>query len=168
VFTAHELEYIEKTKDPSRMVWQLWSMKESAYKINVKQYHEQFFNPKKIKCILFKGLKGGEVKIDNDYYVTFSKRKKDFIYTIATQKGNLRIKSAYFRFSDLNYYNQHQSCHMKLKEATSELLHIKKESIEIKKCSVGIPKLYKNGNLLDLDCSLTHHGNYGAYAISCV
>jgi len=166
VFTSKEIGYIQKTEHPFHMVWQLWSMKESAYKINMQQYKRRFFSPKKIECTLFDDLQDGVVKIDTDYYVTFSTKNMAFIHTVAVLTNMSKAQSNYFKMSDSSYKNQNQTCHSRLKDAVAQRLNIKKDSINIKKSILGIPKVYENEKPLDMVCSITHHGNYGAYAIS--
>tara|TARA_R110000868_G_scaffold33567_10_gene121665 strand:- start:5185 stop:5760 length:576 start_codon:yes stop_codon:yes gene_type:complete len=164
VFTQKEYAYIQDSENSFLMVWQLWSMKESAYKINTQQYQHRFFNPKRIVCTLMDKAKG-TVKIDNDIYNTFSTMDNAFIYTVATLKITNEIKSNCFKIKKAHYKIQHQTCKNQLKKAISQLCNIKSESISIKKNILGIPKLYKNNQPLKIKCSITHHGNYGAYAI---
>ena len=164
VFTKNEKAYIQNSKDPFLMVWQLWSMKESAYKINVQQYKYRFFNPKKIECTLLDNVEG-IVKINGASYTTFSNINNAFIYSIAALKNSDKIQSKYFKIDNSGYKAQHQSCKTKLKEAVSQWYNLEYESVKIEKSILGIPKLYKNGNALEIACSITHHGNYGAYAI---
>ncbi len=164
VFTKKEKRYIQNSKDPFLMVWQLWSMKESAYKINVQQYQYRFFNPKKIECTLLDKVED-LVKINDDCYTTCSNINNAFIYTVAALKNSDKIQSKYFKIDNSDYKDQHQTCKTKLKEAVSQLHNMKNESIKIEKSILGIPKLFKNGKSLEMVCSITHHGNYGAYAI---
>ncbi len=164
VFTEKEKRYIQNSKDPFLMVWQLWSMKESAYKINVQQYQYRFFNPKKIECTLLDNEEA-LVKINDACYTTFSTINIAFIYTVAALKNADKIQSKYFKIDNSDYIEQHQTCKTKLKEAVSQSYNIKNESVKIEKSILGIPKLYKNGKALEMACSITHHGNYGAYAI---
>lgn len=166
VFTLKEINSIKESEHPSAMVWQLWSMKESAYKINVQQYKYRFFNPKKIECTLLDPIHG-VVKIGSDIYLTHSTKNNAFIYTVAVLNTVDDIQSEHFEIDDADYKNQHQICHLKLRQALAERLHVKKESITIKKDSFGTPNLYNNKKHIEISCSLTHHGNYGAYAISC-
>ena len=163
VFTPEEISYIRNSDDKSRMVWRLWSMKESAYKINVQQYNRRFFNPKKIACTFLDALHG-VVKIDHDDYHTLSTINRFFIYTVAVSQKTDKIQNDCFEIDTATYNTQSKTSHSKLKAAISQRLHIKNEHISVKKSIFGIPRLYKNENLLDIDCSLTHHGNYGAYA----
>ena len=166
VFNTKEIDYIEKSEQPFLLVWKLWSMKESAYKINMQQYKHRFFNPKKLECTLLDDSQGF-VEMDNDCYKTFSTQNKTFIHTVAVLKKVDYTQSDSFKIEGTRYVNQRQTCHSRLKKAISNRLHVKSDTITIKKSIFGIPKLYMNGNLLGIDCSMTHHGNYGAYAISC-
>lgn len=164
VFTQKERAYIQDSETPFLMVWQLWSMKESAYKINMQQYQYRFFNPKRITCTLFNSVIG-EVKIDNDIYNTISAISHTFIYTVATLKNSNKIESNWFKIDKAKYKTQHQTCNIQLKKAVSQLYNVKSESVNVKKSILGIPKLYINDEPLKIKCSITHHGNYGAYAI---
>lgn len=164
VFTEKECAFIQNSEHPFLMVWQLWSMKESAYKINTQQYQYRFFNPKRIACILLDNAKG-TVKIDNDIYNTISTVSKTFIYTVATLNNTNKIQSNCFKIEKAHYKTQHQTCNNQLQKTISQLCNVKSESISIKKNLLGIPKLYRNDEPLEIKCSITHHGNYGAYAI---
>lgn len=165
VFNIKEIDYIENSEQPFLLVWKLWSMKESAYKINVQQYKRRFFNPKKLECTLLNDSQGS-VKMGNDYYNTFSVQNEAFIHTVAVLKNIDHSQSDSFKIHGAGYINQRQSCHLGLKKAISNRLQVKSDTITIKKSIFGIPKLYFNGSLLEIGCSMTHHGDYGAYAIS--
>jgi phosphopantetheinyl transferase (holo-ACP synthase) len=164
VFTEKEQGYIFTAKNTHQIVWLLWSMKESAYKINIQQYQQRFFNPKKIECTLLDNEKGS-VKINNECYSTLSTISNKFIYTVAALKNIDKSQGKYFKIDDSSYKDQHQTCNAKLKEAISQLYKTKNESVSIKKNKLGVPKLYKNRMPIETSCSITHHGNYGAYAI---
>ena len=165
VFTDQEIGYIKKEKHPSFMVWKLWSMKESAYKINVQQYNHRFFNPKKMACRLLDAGQG-VVTINKDKYRTHSIVNDRFVYSIATLNNSCNIESEYFEFNNSSYRVQSRTGHSKLIQAISKKLHVKNDVIKIKKSILGVPKLYKNDNALSIGCSLTNHGNYGAYVFS--
>ena len=161
VFTQKEQDYISTSTDSFKMVWQLWSMKESAYKINVQQYQNRFFNPKKMECTLINALKG-IVTIGKTHYYTTSKINTDYIYTAAMLEETV-IDSNCFKLTHTDYSTQHQMCYNQLKQAVSQNSKLEKELISIKKDAFGIPKLYGNNKPLNLNCSITHHGYYGAY-----
>lgn len=164
VFTQKEQNYISTSPDSFKMVWQLWSMKESAYKINVQQYQNRFFNPKKIECTLV-NISKGIVTIDKTQYFTTSEVNTDYIYTVAMLEETTTLNGNCFKINDTNYRTQHQMCYNQLKQAISQNNKIKKRLISIKKDALGVPKLYANNKSLNLDCSITHHGHYGAYII---
>lgn len=163
VFTQKEQDYILNAANSFKMVWQLWSMKESAYKINVQQYQHRFFNPKKIQCT-FISQEEGIVVIDKTIYYTISEVKNNYIYTAATLNQKPQISHC-FKIKTTDYNTQHQTCNRQLKEGVSQKNKINKQFIVIKKNILGIPKLYVNNDSLSLDCSITHHGHYGAYAL---
>ena len=50
VFNENEQRYIRNAKDKDLIVWQLWRMKEAAYKAYVREVGNRFFNPRSITC----------------------------------------------------------------------------------------------------------------------
>ena len=52
IFTVHEQQLIRTAVDPDQMVWLLWSMKESAYKIAVRRSGKRRFAPIQLACNL--------------------------------------------------------------------------------------------------------------------
>ena len=165
VFTSSEKQYIQDAENPFQMVWLIWSMKESAYKIYIQEYQHRFFNPKKLACTILNNSEG-IVKINNAIYATFSTSNSAFIYTVAVLNNATKIETKSFKINNSSYLGQHHTCKSKVMEALSKKHHVKKEAITISKNELGIPKLYKNKKLLGTACSITHHGNYGAYAMS--
>ncbi|MEM9680031.1 MAG: 4'-phosphopantetheinyl transferase superfamily protein, partial [Bacteroidota bacterium] len=50
LFTPKEQSYIFQSEHQEAMLWQLWSMKESAYKLYMQKGGSRFYNPKRIEC----------------------------------------------------------------------------------------------------------------------
>ncbi len=165
VFTEYEQELIFSSKIPFKMVWLLWSMKESAYKIYVRQNQNRFFNPKKLACKLTSQMEG-EVEINSEVYITKSEINRDFIYTIASLKNDKNILSTAFKLDDTSYTTQHKVSSKKLRDAISKKWKLSVKDIHIKKNGVGVPKLFLNTKELSSSFSISHHGHYGAYAIN--
>ena len=67
IFTQKEQEYIHKAASPTQMVWKLWSMKESAYKIYTRQFGGRFFAPLKLSCTLVRNIVDSYMAI----YITY-------------------------------------------------------------------------------------------------
>ena len=165
VYTKHEQELIKNSTNPFKMVWLLWSMKESVYKIYVQQNLQRFFNPKKLQCKLISETEG-TVEVNGEEYVTKSQINYDFICTIASLKNDKKIVSTTFKLNDSSYITQHNESYKKLIEMVSKNRKFPAKNIQIKKNTMGIPKLFFNTEELKTSFSISHHGYYGAYAIS--
>lgn len=86
IFTADEQMLIAKDPEAEIMVWLLWSMKESAYKIYNRETKIREYIPKKLACtILSKGSHhaSGRVACLENTYHTETTITKDSIHTIA-------------------------------------------------------------------------------------
>ncbi len=164
VFTKYEQELISSSEIPFTMVWILWSMKESAYKIYVQQTSKHFFNPKKLQCKLISETEG-IVEVNRKEYITKSQINDDFIYTIACLKNGKNILSTVFKLDDTSYTTQHKESYKKLIGIVSKKWKLPVKDIHIKKNEMGVPKLFLNNKKLSTSFSISHHGYYGAYAI---
>ncbi len=164
VFTKGEQELIFNAKTPFKMVWMLWSMKESAYKMYVQQISKRFFNPKILHCKLISETEG-IVEVNENEYITKSQINNDFIYTIASLKNDKKIWSTIFELTNNSYSIQHKESYKKLIEMVSKKRKLPVKGIHIKKNKVGVPKLFLNSKELKTSFSISHHGHYGAYAI---
>jgi len=164
VFTKKEQELIISSTYSDKMVWLLWSIKESAYKIHIQQYSNRFFKPKKLSCKLTSFCEG-IVEIEDDKYITRSEINNDYIHTIAILKKNIIIIDCCFKTTNTLYTNQHNECYKRIKIAVSKKFGIPIQEIQIKKNIAGVPKLYQNNKQLIVPISISHHGNYGAFSI---
>jgi phosphopantetheinyl transferase (holo-ACP synthase) len=164
VFSVEEQKIISHSSDPFLTIWLLWSMKESAYKIYARQHSEQFFAPKKIKCKL-SSYTEGIVEIFSETYKTITTIDKDYIYTIAHKDFSEVIVSNCFKVDMTTYSVQHYTSYLSIINTIAELKNIPTVSLVIKKNEIGVPNLYRNNVVQSILFSITHHGNYGAYAI---
>jgi len=172
VFTCKEQTFISNSDHASLIVWLLWSMKESAYKIYMQQYLRCFFSPSKFECnMIFKsnGLYLGEVFIKNISCKTISHVSSDKISTLALLKNKLSdevIIQNNFRFSKTDYYTQQQETYENTLKDFSKKINKPVKHLSIKKDEFGIPHLYYKQVQIGESVSLSHHGRYGAYAIA--
>jgi phosphopantetheinyl transferase (holo-ACP synthase) len=171
IFCKNEQDLILNSKNPGLMVWLLWSMKESAYKIFQRHELKRVFNPLKFKCQLT-GINScfyyGRVDFNNLSYLTGSEISADTISTIAVYgdadslnkiiKGNIKCSSS-------EYSIQHQELYDFALEDISERIKKPAEELSIKKDLYGIPRLFIKNSQLSMPVSLSHHGSYAAYAI---
>ena len=98
VFTKKEQKLISRTDDSFRMVWLLWSMKESAYKSYSRQNNIRFYAPRKFECEV-NNLKG-TVTINNTIYFTTSTISSNCIHTIATLNTKESITTDFFKLEN--------------------------------------------------------------------
>ncbi|MFK7783092.1 4'-phosphopantetheinyl transferase superfamily protein [Psychroserpens sp.] len=158
VFTRQEQLIISSSEDDNLSVWLMWSMKEAAYKAYVREFEHGFFNPKRIQCQLILKDKG-VVRIDTNLYYLKIEITSEYVHSVASSKRDYVPENDAFKL-----YSNNQS-----KEVRTRLISHKYDkdiySIKIIKTALGVPNLFNNRTLAFKAISLSHHGNYGAYAI---
>jgi phosphopantetheinyl transferase (holo-ACP synthase) len=86
IFTVAEQNLILQSNPRDEMVWLLWSMKESAYKIHNRQTGERKFAPTQLVCAAIKQSQNqwhGQITTEGKQYYTDSQITPDYIHTIA-------------------------------------------------------------------------------------
>ncbi|WP_316813808.1 4'-phosphopantetheinyl transferase superfamily protein [Pedobacter heparinus] len=95
IFSPDERFLISSAKDAETMVWLLWTMKESAYKIFSRAEKIRIFAPAAIVCnnlIIHKNTATGHVRHQNQLYFTGSSITEKYIHTIAVPDMDLLNK----------------------------------------------------------------------------
>jgi phosphopantetheinyl transferase (holo-ACP synthase) len=153
-FTQKEQEEILNSEHPFLKVWLFWSMKEAAYKCYAQRIKKRFFAPQKFECSLFSKEEGLVVYEDTTFYTTTS-FNTCYMHTIAkVAKGERTF------FSGIG---SSKTIQLALKIKLAAITGILSEEIEKRKTSVGAPLFYHQQKLLTKSCSISHHGNYGAF-----
>ncbi|AKD56387.1 4'-phosphopantetheinyl transferase family protein [Spirosoma radiotolerans] len=167
LFTRHEQQLIFGAPDPDRMVWLLWSMKESAYKLAVRQTKNRAFAPVKLECsvnVSAEAAAEGYV-LYGESYQTKSLITSRYIATVAFAANTTPSYSQVIIPFDTADYQRHSDLlRQKLRQHGSALFQTSPHKICIDKDSLGIPVLAIN-NSATLPVSISHHGYYGAYVI---
>ena len=154
-FTQIEQDEILKAENPFLKVWLFWSMKEAAYKCYTQQVKARFFAPQKLECSLISKEEGTVIFEGNIFYTT-SFFNGFYVHTIARQtKEEIAILSSIGLPSSVDL-----DLKIKLAAETGVLA----EEIEKKKTIIGAPLFYHQEKLLTKSCSISHHGNYAAFA----
>jgi phosphopantetheinyl transferase (holo-ACP synthase) len=86
IFTTEEQFLISSNIQPANMVWLLWTMKESAYKIDSRKSKLREFAPVKLHCnnlIIHENTATGNVTYNEQLYFTKSVIEKAYIHTIS-------------------------------------------------------------------------------------
>ena len=160
IFTANEKSIIENSNNPFQNIWRLWSMKESAYKAYVQHYRKPFFNPKKIECSYIDGIKG-RATIEDAVYKTTTEITQNYIYTTAL--SSINIYSECFKALE---ENQSSESHKRLLKAFAEVYQLNFEELEIRKDTIGIPRLFYKEEPKKHSISITHHGLFVGIAFN--
>ena len=168
IFTLEEQKIIDGSFQKGQMVWLLWSMKESAYKLYVQHNQKRFFAPKKFACSLLKANKKeafGEVTIDRFKCFTQTELHDEYIYTVSRSDPFQNYRSQTFEMYHADVNTQSKSLYQMVLSRVAEFSGEKDHLFSIKKNPVGVPFLFNINEQKILPISLTHHGRFGAFAI---
>ncbi|MAD97608.1 MAG: hypothetical protein CMB99_09815 [Flavobacteriaceae bacterium] len=147
IFTKNEQRLIHTSNQSHQLVWRLWTMKESVYKVVVQQEKERFFNPQKFECHI-ESDSFGHVVFNGEIYKTFTEQNEDYIYS-TTSKAN---QTCFYQLGSMeNRIN-----------TMSKRLGLQKSEISVRKDSLGIPNVYHSGQRITKSMSITNHGRFEA------
>lgn len=175
IFTINELGSLKALDDSDReqWIWLFWSMKESSYKSFYKQFRKRLFAPKMFDCYIIDspetmdcGFVAGTVKTLFQDFCTQSYLLEDCIHTIAFINERQVIHDHCFPIDSDEYVIQARTVRNRLCDEIADLEGCSCEMVKIQKDARGIPRAYIDGKVMDFDISLSHHGTFGAYAIS--
>ena len=156
-FTQKEQDEILSSENPFLKVWLFWSMKEAAYKCYTQKFKERFFAPRKFECTAITKDNGMVVFEENTFY-TVSIFNAFYVHTIARgRKEEMAVFSSICLPSAI---------HSDLKIKLAVAIGVPSEEIEKRKTVIGAPLFYHREELVTPSCSISHHGNYGAFAFT--
>lgn len=165
VFSVNERSMILKSSKPDVIVWKLWSMKESVYKARLRVKKHIQINPKDFVCQILEDDKG-LVVCDGKIYHTTSEVNDDYINTQSFEgefDSMLFSKVLDMNLNALNYKGLYDA----LISSVAINMNWDNENLMLVKDALGIPEIYKTGQKTPILCSLSHHGRYGSYLMSC-
>ena len=163
IFTNEEQAIIKNAPNPNVAIWQLWSVKESAYKSWIQQGFNPVFSPKKIVCKRHK--QNFIANIEMQIFEVAITTTDQYIYAETLDK-NAKIISDCFHLNKSNYYAQSFHVKERLKKRVAMEFNLNFSEIDIKKSAKHIPVLTYKGENLPIKITLSHHGNFGAYAMA--
>jgi len=163
LFTTKEQQIINKSDKPFLMVWRLWSMKESAYKLYTQLHPSRFYNPQQFACEI-DDSKGKVRYKDFVCYVKTSVTSQYIISEARLIKANM--VSECIEMKPGSSKNKSDTIKTQLLSSIAQQFNIMKEDMTILKSDFGMPSVYQNSNKLNIGISISHHGSYGAYAIA--
>tara|TARA_R110002049_G_scaffold256629_1_gene432077 strand:+ start:6148 stop:6726 length:579 start_codon:yes stop_codon:yes gene_type:complete len=163
VFTPTEQAIIHASADPFMAVWQLWSMKESAYKVFMQAGGKRFYNPKKFACQLVDST-NGEVRIGDLILKTTTLFHADYLFTSAVANHS-KAQSHIFQLKENNQSFQSNFMHQQVIKDFTKRNTLQSDQLTIQKDTNGVPFLQDKNGRVNTSLSITHHGNYGAYSL---
>lgn len=163
LFTPNEQKLIYASKNPFIMVWHLWSVKEAAYKLYTQIHPRRFYNPKHFQC----NISNMCSKVNYKDFECFVNTKMTPQYILSEARLiEYEMTSRCIKLPCSSHTNQSQTTKEALLVSVSEEFKILKSKLKIVKSELGIPSIYHNSKKLNIGVSISHHGNYGSYAIS--
>ena len=157
-FTTKERREILAAENPFLKVWLFWSMKEAAYKCYTQKFEKRFFAPQKFECSLYSEDTGVVIFKELPFY-TSSDLTTFYIHTTAEDifiENNSEIRM-YAGIGNPNFVTNN------IKKRLQGETGILAQEIVKRKTNIGAPQFYQKEKLLTKSCSISHHGNYGAY-----
>ncbi len=117
LFTREEQDLILHAKEPSLVVWRLWSMKEAAYKIHSRISKKRVFAPARIVCNISAHPElsaDGYVCIEDMCFLTRTDFYTDHLHSIAALSKESLAEVHYqihpYPCPEFNYRNTHPDC----------------------------------------------------------
>ncbi|CAL66578.1 4'-phosphopantetheinyl transferase superfamily protein [Christiangramia forsetii] len=156
VFSEEEIVLIKESENPEILLWQLWSMKEAAYKAHQRAFKlPRKLNPIAYRCSLNSDNKSGIVKVDHSRYSTTTEINANYIHSSIDAKEEV-FQKIYFNIS-----------HSKkdLRRNISAGLSVDESFIKVYKNAEGLPCIHLKKEDKILPISLSHHGNFTAFII---
>lgn len=165
IFTSQEQQYIKEDISPGKMVWRLWTMKESAYKLYIREFSGRFFAPQKFGCTLVSDT-SGIVDYQSHIYQTNTKATSNYVHTVAKniQSENDKTIVKCFNLPIKQPGAQQEFIYRKIIDSYRPSSGDFNKEVSFSKCKNGIPFLYCGKNL-QIPVSITHHGNFAAFTI---
>ena len=162
IFTDKEQYLIKSSENPFILVWRFWSMKEAAYKLYIQLKPSRFYRPKSFECDIDKT----HTTVKYNDFLCYVNTETTSKYIISES----RLVEKPMISECLMLQNHTLQCKSKILKKVilsevSERLNEELQPLSIKKTEFGIPSIYKNSKRLNIQLSLSHHGDYGAYAI---
>ena len=141
-------------------------MKESAYKIYIRQFGGRFFAPQKLSCSIISDTEGS-IEINNNDYISISTITKDFVYSVSKTKDAAcnTITNCCFKIPEVGC-NTQQYIYQKIIERFNSRQNNRNHETQILKNKFGVPFLYCSFSKTETPLSISHHGQYAAFTIN--
>ena len=157
LFTVQEQDRINSSPKSFTAIWELWAIKEAAYKAYIQRYPGRFYNPKAFAC------SGTEVCYKDFKIKVQTSISSSVIY--AETESNKKVLRNIIKVPR-HAQKQGGALRQSLLYEVSKFFDIELEMLNIKYSQSGVPNLYQKESKLDIDLSITHHGSFAAYSLA--
>ncbi len=164
IFSAQEQQLILQSSDPDRMVWILWSMKESVYKLSLTHNQKRRYAPSTLECQIISSSSEtvwGRVTTGEMTYLTQSLITSEYVVTNASVTDEW-AKSILVSFENTSYPCQHQTMLQRIQSYLTQHFECTEPWL-INKTPQGITSFSSSHQQLLVPC--THHGHFGAFVV---
>ena len=166
VLTVWEREQLNHSPDQELTLWKFWALKESAYKLEFKQFRHRYFAPKKFECRIDDvNANWSEAMVRSSRGICFGKvwNNDQVIHAlVASTKAELdTIKFATTFLPSDQPAVQSRTVRHCLQKMLSSKLGVSEQEVKVRK-EEGIPFVAIQDETLAFDISLSHHGQWGA------
>lgn len=164
IFSEKEIEDIQTSIDPDKMVWLYWSMKETAYKCINRALKFRFFAPAKFDCALedlSEGQAHGYVQYQDFEIQTNSQVTSEYISTFS-RNPNLDNHNLTVQIIPECLENPGRAIRRKILAYLSDHGSQPSSHFSIIKDILGIPSLRNVKKDMSYPISISHHGRFGS------
>lgn len=167
VLTIPEQSWLRLQPDKESALWILWALKESTYKAEFKHHRKRAFSPKSYRCYICPSSRTVKILVDNRAYSGSWSIKDGYLHALSWSADQLKSTI------------QFQTLRLKQKKKSSQSLELKQAMIDKMSDTLAIapdklqfeyedeiPFLCEGRERLPIDISLSHHGEWGAFAFT--
>ena len=164
VFSSHEQKEIEESSNPFYLVWRLWSMKESAYKVSIQSGLERSFNPSYIQCTIISS-EVGLISIGGLSLYSETKVSEDYILSLVNSINTQKITTKVFKIPEQNLYLQKEVLYQQILAQVSIEYNYDKDDLSIQKTNLNVPYISHKNKRIESHISISHHGKFGVFSL---
>ena len=164
VFSSYEQKEIQESLDPFYLVWRLWSMKESAYKVSIQSGLERSFNPSSIQCTIISS-QVGLISIGGLSLYSETKVSEDYILSLVNSINNQKIITKVLKIPAQNLQVQQEVLHQQILAQVSTDYNYDKDDLRIQKTNLNVPYISHKNKKIASHISISHHGKYGVFSL---
>ena len=165
VFSSHEQKEIQESLDPFYLVWRLWSMKESAYKVSIQFGLERSFNPSSIQCTIISS-EVGLISIGGLSLYSETKVSEDYILSLVNSINKQQTITKVLKIPTQNLQVQQEVLCQQILAQVSTDYNYDKDDLRIQKTNLNVPYISHKNKKIASHISISHHGKFGVFSLN--